>query len=95
MGVTFSDIVNPFLAEIVLDILERSQELGSIALPISAIENLDQPQPILNRDEENQGMGPERGIRIIRITKKSWPEGWLGRHSFQARIDRWRAFVYT
>ena len=57
IGVTIPDIVNPFFAEIVLGIQERSQELGYIALQISTTENLDQERQILNRLEENQVSG--------------------------------------
>jgi len=57
IGVTIPDIVNPFFAEIVLGIQERSQELGYTALQISTTENLDQERQVLNRLEENQVSG--------------------------------------
>lgn len=57
IGVTIPDIVNPFFAEIVLGIQERSQELGYTALQISTTENLDRERQVLDRLEENQVSG--------------------------------------
>jgi len=57
IGVTIPDIVNPFFAEIVLGIQERSQELGYTALQISTTENLDQERRVLNQLEDNQVSG--------------------------------------
>jgi LacI family transcriptional regulator len=57
IGVTIPDIVNPFFAEIVLGIQEKSQELGYTALEISTTEDPDQERQVLHRLEDNQVSG--------------------------------------